>query len=145
MRLPPLAVSRIEEARGLPGCHSDPVLLSQPRAYARLVKRCLNIRLVSLTDLQHEAELGIFFVHKKGGRQRLILDCRRTNARFVRPPGVELLSSYGLGKIEARGHLRGIASHLGVGDVADCFHRLRLGGGIRRYVCWPSIKAKYLG
>ena len=60
-------------------------------------------------------------------------------------PGVELLASYGLGKIEAQGHLRGIASHLGVGGVADCFHRLRLDGGIRRYFCWPSIKAKYLG
>ena len=63
----------------------------------------------------------------------MILDCRRANARFARPPGVELLAGYGLGKIEAQGHLRGIASHLGVGDVADCFHWLRLDGGIRRY------------
>ena len=132
MRLTPLASIRIEEARGLPGCHRDPVLLSQPRAYDRLVRRCTDIGLTSLA-LQYEAELGGFFVHKKGDRERLILDCRRANARFLRPPGVELLSSYGLGKVESLGHLQGIASYLGVGDVADCFHRLRLGGEIRMY------------
>ena len=59
MLLPTQTAIIIEEARGLPGCHRDPVLLTQPRAYARLVKRCLNIRLVSLTGLQLEAELGI--------------------------------------------------------------------------------------
>ena len=69
MLLPPQAASIIEEARGLPGCHSDPVLLTQPRAYARLVKRCLNNRLVGLTDLQPEAELGFSsFARKASGR-----------------------------------------------------------------------------
>ena len=29
--------------------------------------------------------------------------------------------------------------------MADCFHRLRLGGENRKYFCWPGVKARYLG
>ena len=35
--------------------------------------------------------------------------------------------------------------YLGVGDVADCFHRMRLKGSIRRFFCWPSLPAASLG
>ena len=34
---------------------------------------------------------------------------------------------------------------LGVADVSDCFHRLRLKGGIRNYLCWPPLRAGLLG
>ena len=120
------------------------MLLSRPRAYARLVKRCLGIRLVSLS-LQPKAELGVFFVHKKGDRQRLIIDCRRANSMCRRPPGVELLSSHGLGKVEAQAHLYGLSSHLGVGDVADCCHRLRLDGESARTSAGPGLRPSVWG
>ena len=34
---------------------------------------------------------------------------------------------------------------LGVADVADCFHRIRLPESMIGYVCWPSVPAGKLG
>ena len=64
------------------------------RACSKIVRRMHGVGLVH-HSLQCECELGVFFVHKKSGNIRLILDCRRANARFRAPPGTELLSSEG--------------------------------------------------
>ena len=80
-------------------------------------------------SLQCECESGVFFVHKKSGKIRLILNCRRANARFRAPPGTELLSSESFSNIEFDGtgsektDLEQLCLHLGVEDVADCFHQ----------------------
>eukprot|EP00973_Karenia_brevis_P078308 10873512-Karenia_brevis.AAC.1 len=41
-----------------------------------------------------------FFVCKKDGRQRMIIDCRKTNLRFCKPHGVELCNAEGLSRME---------------------------------------------
>ena len=46
--------------------------------------------------------VGVFFVKRKDGTIRLILDARRTNRLFRKPPHVELLTAEGLGKIEVQ-------------------------------------------
>ncbi|CAK0892251.1 unnamed protein product, partial [Prorocentrum cordatum] len=96
--------------------------------------------------------LGVFFVAKKADKVRLIVDCRRANQLFEKPPGVALLSGEGLSRVEIddpENLLEGLPVHLGVGDVADLFHRTRLvktaGGDIRRYFCWPPLASKYAG
>ena len=66
MLLPATEAAIIQEVEGVPGCHTDPILLSRPKAYARLVKRALRIGLVGLTT-EPRSTLGIFFVHNKGG------------------------------------------------------------------------------
>ena len=51
-----------------------------------------------------KCEVGAFFVWKKQRTSmRMILDCRSTNRRLIQPPGVDLLSGEGLGRIEAEG------------------------------------------
>ena len=63
-------------------CHTDPVLKRNVRAYSKFVRKMRGVGLVDYS-LHCECELGVFFVHNKSGSKiRLILDCRRTNARF---------------------------------------------------------------
>ncbi|CAK0905694.1 unnamed protein product [Prorocentrum cordatum] len=104
-------------------------------------------------------QAGIFFVKKKGGRQRLILDCRPAGRLFRSPPGVDLVSGDGLSRIERwttsgadrgeepGGALGGLGTWLGVSDVKDCFHRLLLddGPGLQECFGYPSLRAAELG
>ncbi|CAK0841912.1 unnamed protein product, partial [Prorocentrum cordatum] len=141
----------IRQFEGVPGCHTDPVLQKNPRAYGRLVRRAADIGPVTFTR-DPACVLGVFFVTKKADKLRLIVDCRRANQLFRKPPGVALLSGEGLARVEiddSEGLLDGLPLHLGVGDVADCFDRMRLtktaGGDIRRYFCWPPLAARHAG
>jgi hypothetical protein len=151
MLRPAEQVRAIHEINGTPPVYSDPVLKNNPRKYAKFIKRCVKIGLVELT-LDCEEELGVFFVSKKSGMIRLILDCRKANVRFLNPPSTDLLTAEGLGNIEMDvdgecnlGNASCPVLHLAKADVADCFHRLRLQGDIRKYFCWPGIAAKWLG
>ena len=144
-------VARIREERGAPGRHVDPTLLRSPRAYAKLVKRMHNNGMIDYTTTCY-CELGVFFVWKKNGKIRLILDCRRANILFLEPPGVDLVTSEGLSRIEVENEngddsdlMAALRVFLGSADVADCFHRMRLKGKIRRYFCWPPILAGSVG
>ena len=80
--------------------------------------------------------LGIFFVNKKGKKQkRLILGARIVNRAFVSPPGVSLCSSEGMARIkvclpndvEWESALESVELSLGMDDIQDCFHRYVLG------------------
>ena len=84
-------------------------------------------------------QLGMFFVKKKDGSLRLILDARRANLRFADPPGVSLCSSESFARIEVviRGSqdmsrldiddaLRNVDASLWVSDIRDAFHRYKL-------------------
>ena len=85
------------------------------------------------------------------GKNRLILDGRRANARFRAPPGTELRCSERFSNIEFDGtgcrktDLEQLRLYLEVVDVADCFRRMRHKGSISRFFCWPSLPAAILG
>ncbi|CAK0862525.1 unnamed protein product, partial [Prorocentrum cordatum] len=141
----------IQQYEGVPGCHADPALQGDPRTYGRLVRRVARVGMATFTR-DPACVLGVFFVAKKADELRLIVDCRRANQLFQKPPGVALLSGEGLSRVEIddpEGLLEGLPAHLGAGDVADCFHRMRLvktaGGDIPRYFCWPPLAPKHAG
>ncbi|CAK0812006.1 unnamed protein product [Prorocentrum cordatum] len=149
MLLPPQEAALIRELDGLPGCHTDPLLLPRPRSYGKFARRALSIGLVTLPQ-RPKSVLGLFVVKKKdGARLRLIVDCRRSNALFRPPPGVDLLSGEGLGRVEmpimGASDFAGLCAVLGVGDAADCFHGMKLQGDIRHYFSWPPLDAALTG
>ena len=82
--------------------HWDPRLRSHGPTRAVFLRHLLRIGIVAAIEYgsAHE-EVGIFFVRKSGkDKIRLILDARRVNQRFRRPPGVALCSSEALSRIE---------------------------------------------
>ena len=151
-------VQELEARLGPVVGHVDPVLRNCPRVYASLVRRLVRVGMVRLS-LKARICLGAFCVKKKGGKIRLILDCRPSNRVFRPPPGVELLTGEGLGRIEwdsgswARDYpehaVPDEASALWVanGDVQDYFHRLLLDdtSEIGEYLSYPPILARHLG
>ena len=73
----------------------------------------------------------MFFVHKKNGTLRLILDCRPTNEVFLRPPSTplatpECLSSFEIGDPAGPDITDDVFVYIGISDIDNAFHRMRM-------------------
>ena len=59
---------------GVEKCYEDPQF-RDPHRYAEFVKRLITLKLVDVSLQPAVERVGIFFVKKKGGKLRMILDC----------------------------------------------------------------------
>ena len=136
--------------------HVDPALTRSRRKYLSVVRRLIHsglFRLIHAAD--RKEEVGIFFVAKKGKTKvRLVIDARRSNVHFASPPSVDLLTGEGLAGIEielpaeldphsdaAASLLEKVKVSLGVSDVSDAFHRMRICKELSAYFCLPAVTA----
>ena len=100
---------------------------------------------------------GTLFVTKKDGTLRLIVDARRTNSRFRRPPGVSLCTSESLSRLavrvpddfegdagDAERLLDSLRIALGAVDVKDAFHRLWNDPGFQSGLGWDKPRLQSL-
>ena len=125
----------------------DPMLHRNRRVFIRLVKKLLRIKLFRIT-LRPNGRVGLFFVHKsKGGKIMLILDCRPSNQMFRPPPGTPLATVESLCSIEMEVAAdEGISLFLGISDIDNFFHRLRLPETLSDwYALGPTLTARELG
>ena len=63
----------------------DPVLATDGRAYEGLIQDLYASHVIKFTTICSD-DVAIFFVRKKNGSLRIIVDARRPNRRFRRPP-----------------------------------------------------------
>eukprot|EP00959_Pyramimonas_sp_CCMP1952_P360257 7543715-Pyramimonas_sp.AAC.1 len=77
----------------------DEVLRNSPHEYRRLVKRLEGAGMIDYA-IQPQEFCSLFFVRKKNGSQRLVVDCRRSNCWFSAADPVELSAGAGLGNLE---------------------------------------------
>ncbi len=69
----------------------DPTFRKSPSTYASFLKEIFGRGLLRFgREADTRSSIGIFFVKKKGDRQRIILDTRRCNQHFVKPPTTRL-------------------------------------------------------
>ena len=80
---------RIRARDGLPNMHGDHALENNRAEYVWFIKEGLRRGLFTLGRRAKE-HARCFFVPKKTGTLRIIIDCRRANQRFHVPPGVSL-------------------------------------------------------
>ena len=98
--LKPVGEAKSDLARDRTQCYCDPVLVNRKTVYVSFLKDLMSRGLLDFT-LDPIESVGIFCVWKKGReKQRLILDARRSNQWFRRPPSVDLISAEGLSGIE---------------------------------------------
>ena len=93
--------------------------------------KCDLVTLIEVDEVREHA--GVFLVEKlEKDTQRLIIDARVSNLHFLFPPGVSLVTSEGLSRVEVAlenddddpGELsRLVGLHLGLADVKDAFRR----------------------
>jgi len=124
-------------------CYTDPALTRDPRVYARFVRDLKKRGLVRFVHKAH-SRVGLFFVKKKSGQLRLIIDARRPNDLFDEPPGVDMVTSEGLGRIEVVGAPLGddgVPLFCGTADVADAFHRMVMPRWLGDFFGLPPLRA----
>ena len=138
-------------ARGPPIVpYTDRVLERSQRKYRALMRQLHAAGLLQFT-LRPRSTVGVFFVKKKAPRSlRLILDARLTNMMMRPPPGVCLAGPECFSRLEAqlpvgisasseRGQalLAGMRFSFGTADIADAFHRLRIGPELGEFFAYP--------
>lgn len=82
-----------------------------------------------------------FFVKKKDGRQRMVLDCRAVNRRFRQPPPVALAAGYSWTRLELPEHSK---LYVAQSDIKDYFYSLSLPEDLRSMFCLPPVPIGYL-
>ncbi|CAK0879112.1 unnamed protein product [Prorocentrum cordatum] len=147
MRLEPESVN----FDSMPRLYMDPALKRNPKSYCAFLRDLAGRGLLGVTARPAES-VGLFFVAETNGAQRMIIDARRSNGHFRAPPGVQLLSSEGFGRIEielppgvlpssveGQRLLGAFAVYVATTDVKDCFYRMRVREGLGRYFCLPAV------
>ena len=127
-----------------PKLHMDPVLASNPHTYASFVRdlACRGILSYTSTPLEY---VTVFFVRKKSGKLRLVVDCRNTNRRFRPAPKVRLASPDSFASLEVPEEFENDDFYVSKVDVADAFHRLRISPQFSDYFCLQGVFAGAVG
>ena len=122
--------------KGLDGdMYVDPILESSKKDYHAFVADMVRCRLVGFTD-SPRVQVGIFFVSKKNGKLRMIIDARRTNKLFRKPPSTMLGSSDCWGRTEVDG---AAPIFFAQEDVKDFFYRLGISKRLGKFFALPKI------
>ena len=114
----------------------DPLLDSCPRKYHELIADMYGAKLLGFTT-QPKVQVGLFCVSKKAGKQRLIVDARRANKIFKKPPSTVLGSVEAWGRLECEEDELFIAQE----DVKDFFYRLQIPKDLGEFFAFPPIDA----
>ena len=152
----PLERESLEREREIQ-IYTDPILSRNRKGYERFVQKLHRLGLVCFVR-DRKCDVGLFFVKKKETQQRMIMDCRKATRFFRDPPGVCMCTSESLARIEVslpssvdprsaegEARMRELSVHIGIADVSNCFHRLRIPMTLSRYFALPPVRAKAFG
>ena len=132
-----LDYEEILEEQGKVTAYFDPVFARGPVKYARLLRQMERAGLITWSS-EALCECRLFFVPKKSGQLRLIVDARPMNQRCREPPHVALATGAALSRIEVPSHLGLAVAH---SDVENYFHRLLLPPSWQKYFALPPISS----
>ena len=122
--------------KGLEGdMYLDPVLSNNTQAYHGFIADLFSCNILGFTS-RPKMQVGAFFVSKKNGKQRLVIDARRANRLFRTPP------STCLGSVDCYGRLEvepGSTVFMAQEDVKDYFYRLGIEPSLGDYFALPKI------
>ncbi|CAK0830815.1 unnamed protein product, partial [Prorocentrum cordatum] len=128
------------ESEGPRKLYTDPALRN-PKLHVQLL-RTLERR--NLFDFYKDkcCNVGVFFVYKKSGKLRLILDGRHASPQIQVPDKVALASGATFAGLHADG---GKPIAVAEVDLADAFYTMLLPPKFRRYFALPGCRAGLLG
>ena len=124
MPRPVSEVADMETQLGPAGRYVDPVFQHSRRHYVGFIRDLMKAASVGFVEMAVE-HVGLFFVAKKGGALRFIVDARASNRHFLRPPAGLLLTGAGLCLVEFQGAPEDAQNwFVGSADIQNTFHRL---------------------
>ena len=124
-----------------PRAYMDEVLKCNKEKYISFIKDGLARGVFGLKRKIRE-KVGIFFVKKKAGGQRLVCDCRRSNEWFHSPPCTRLFSAGGFAEVDASA-----VPEMSYGgfDVMHAFYQHLLPAWLQPFFGLPSVAASSFG
>ena len=133
----------VADEKAVKHAYMDPILKHNMREYVGFIRELQSRHMVAFKPSNGETgELGIFFVRKKNGKQRLIFDTRALNQKFLEPPSTDLPSADSFTRVELpENH----SFFVGSGDLANAFYTLGVPDDLAQMFTLPPIKAEYLG
>ena len=129
----------VEKQRGFRP-YMDEKLRTQPELYHRFVGDLFRAGMLKFSTKPKDL-VTPFFVAKKDGRQRLIMDCRGVNMRFRPPPGVALAAGYSWSQLQLGSKDK---LHVAQSDIKDYFYALGLPEDLQPFFCLPGIPVEML-
>ena len=133
----------LQRELGVSQPYCDPELLRSPQVYGRFLQEMHARGLVDFEESGgRAASLGIFFVKKKDGKQRIIFDTRMINCDFVSPETVSLPTAGSLGGVEVDPEE---TLYVATCDVSTAFYRMLVPLSLRERFTLPAIESRYLG
>ncbi|CAK0809251.1 unnamed protein product, partial [Prorocentrum cordatum] len=120
--------------------YSDP-LLHRPREYERLLAIMSSKGMIEFSVDVVET-CGLFSAWEKSGKQRLIIDARRSNRWFKDPPKTHLASGDSFARLFAAADL---TLELGQTDIQDAFYQLAMPVELRPCFGLAPVRAGRVG
>ena len=116
----------------------DPLLHRRVYTYGKFLEEVFGAQIISqrLTPVD---EAGAFFVSRKDGRNRMIVDPVGGNARCLPPLHTALPSLGAISSIESR-----LPLAFRSGDVEVCYFQYELPEWAKPLFCFPGIEKRYL-
>ena len=139
LRLPSDAEHVLKES-GLSKPHFDPAFRSG-KVYGKFIQMLLERDLIDL-QIGGTSYLGVFFVSKKDGKIRMILDTRIVNCFFKDPPKTRLPSASALTSFECS---EGEDLYFSGGDVNNAFYRIAAPESAQNFFTLPPLRARHIG
>ena len=117
--------------------YMDETLRSSAQAYNQFIVDIFERGMITFSRTAVSV-ITPFFVSKKNGRLRLVLDCRASNQLFAAPPDIALAAGYTFAQLEVP---QGEVLYTAQSDVKDYFYSIGLPPGLRPYFALPAVQA----
>jgi hypothetical protein len=115
--------------------YMDERMRASEEVYLRFVEDLFSRGMLRFTTTVSEV-CTPFCVKKKNNRQRLVLDCRRSNMHFRAPPPINMPSGTSWASISIPDNAELFVSQ---SDVADYFYCIGIDDHLSSFFCLPSI------
>lgn len=126
-----------EQGAGFRPC-VDTILNKNPEVYNAFVMDLCRKNLINFTNTPLDL-IALFFVTKKSGKLRMVLDCRGVNRRFHPPPPLAMSaeSTWAQVNLPADQQL-----YIAQSDIRDYFYALEMPTELQDLFCMPGVPAR---
>lgn len=115
--------------------YMDEVLRHDHQQYFTFVKDLFDRGMITFTT-KPRAIITPFFVAKKNGKLRLVLDCRGVNQMFRPPPALAMSAGFSWSRLSVE---RSQTLYTAQSDIKDYFYSLRLPSFLQPFFALPPI------